>query len=149
MNTCLVCPDALIAALFAAYSALHWLAVLPVADACVGAGPEGEPSVLQAPGWVLQYVRNCGHVIPSVFPHFSRVLQSLRQCSSTGCAPKGGDCAPTGEDPMTAIKSAAINPRIFNPPYVREKTGLMIVRQRAFDRGCDARRLSTGWSTRA
>jgi hypothetical protein len=59
-----------------------------------------------------------GH--PIAFPHFSQVLQSLRQCSSTGYAPTDDDCSPTDDDPttaaMSAIKGAAINPRIFNPP---------------------------------
>src|SRR5271157_5384002 len=93
------------AALFAAYSASHWLKVLPVADAWVGAEP-GEPSAFQGPVWVLQYARNCGQVIPIVLPHFSRVLQSLLQCSSTGCAPTDDDWASTGDDPMTVIPRA-------------------------------------------
>ena len=98
-----------------------WLFVPAVAAAWVEAGPFGEPSALQAPVWVRQYVRNCGQVMPSVFPHFSRVLQSLRQCSSIGCAPKGGDCAPADDDPMTAttraIKGAAISPRMSSSRF--------------------------------
>jgi hypothetical protein len=79
-----------VAALFTAYSALHWLAVLPVAAAWVDVGLE-EPSAFLGPVRVLQYCRNWGQVIPIVFPHFSRVLQSLRQCSSIGYAPIDDD----------------------------------------------------------
>ena len=69
MNARFVCPDALMAALFAA-SVAHWLAVLPFAEAWLGVG-SGEPRpdgfVLKV-WWFLHPVMNADSVQPCVFP---------------------------------------------------------------------------------
>ena len=79
-------PEALIAALFAAYSASHWLAVFiaPVAGAwpyvgdCVtggvgtvcieGAGTAGAGATAPVFSWARHWERNCGQVSPFVVP---------------------------------------------------------------------------------
>jgi len=86
-NARFVCPEALIAALFAAYSASHWLAVLiaPAAGAwpyvgdCVtggvgtvcieGAGAAaGAGATAPVFSWARHCERNCGQVSPFVVP---------------------------------------------------------------------------------